>query len=231
MKVLPLRLRNMRDLLDRMPGPPADTRVSADRPEAFVVRSVEQIRAMGLDADPRMVLTAKARGRRQGLVAGLAGAASATLVDAIQLLDETIVGATVARQWAPTRDAFGITCDLLVLWELAPDEAAAAAGLEGRGDSVAERWIGGQLPPLPGSLRVRASLAWLWQSRKALVKAKAVREAIRSPGMIPGLGLVTGPFREGREREEWVEKVQRLYGALPPARSSEGAGSAEPFSS
>lgn len=212
-----MRLRNMRDLLDRLGGPPDDPRVSPDSPEAFVVRAVEQIRAMGLDTDPTMVTTAKARGRRQGLVAGLAGPASETLVDAIQLLDETIVGATIARRWAPDRDAFGITCDLLVLWDLAPDVAAAAAGLEGKGENVAQRYIGANLPPLPGSLRVRASLAWIWQSRKALVKAKAVREAIKKPSFIPGIGLVTGPFREGREREEWVQEVERHYGAVASA--------------
>jgi hypothetical protein len=208
--VLPLGLGEARGLIAALGRPPHDERARSGRPEGVLVTLVEEIRGRGLDADPALVEEAERRGRAQGIVAGLAGPASANLVDLVEIVDEALVACAVARRRAPGREPFELAADLLVLWELVPDEATASGALDGSGRGVVDRWQAENVPRPPERFTARATLAWLWQCRKLVVSG---RERLGGGSAIPLVGSLVGARRERRERAEWRALVERRYGA------------------
>lgn len=211
MDVLPLSLGEARRLVAALGRPPHDERArAAGRPEAVLVTLVEEIRARDLDTRAGLVEEADGRGRWQGVLAGVAGPVSANLVEVLQIVDEALVACAVARRHAPEREPFELAADLLVLWELMPDERAACAALAGEGPGIVERWRAERLPHPPERFTARATLGWLWRCRKLV---RGARDRLGGASAIPLVGSVLGARRERRERAEWREQVRRRYGA------------------
>ncbi len=214
--------------LDEATEPGADAGGGSEKlpriPEKTVVALVRVLldeRANELPGDAKQdTKTARKRARRMGALTGLAGLVGQLPAEGVQLIEEARAAIDIAAVKAPSRTDTQIAADLLVLWGLVDDVAAAEALTAGTSDgSLLDRLYATNAEKVRDAIPEKwtpiATLKFLWKMRELRDVADLMPGGIVRN--IPVVGALPTALGAGREMKHFQKDLERHYGTLGQA--------------
>lgn len=196
--------------------------------ERVLVTLVQNLRAEGRGAnglptdEEEDSGSARKRARRAGFMTGALGAVGGAPREAVELIEQARAAVDIAEEVAPGRSDAQLAADLLVVWSLVDDPAAALAFTEERApDSLLVTLTRDQYErikdAIPDRWTVRATLKFIWKARVV----KDVVETVRGGGgfiqAVPVVGAIPGAWNAHRGMKRFE---QDLRAHLAPGASA-----------
>jgi len=179
-----------------------------------LVRVLREERAKGLPGDAKQdAKAARKRARRMGALTGVAGLLGQLPAEAVQLIEEVRAAVDIAAVAAPQRGDEQIAADLLVVWGLVDDLAAAEAITAGTAGSLLDHLYATNADKVreatPEKWTPIATLKFLWKMRELRDVADLMPGGIVRN--IPVVGAVPTALGAGRDMKRFQKALDRHY--------------------